>query len=201
MIKRRRRKNAITHTSHAPDAFNPSNTGSLHAPETVHIAPKNNNSGSHFTASTRTESIFGAADYARPETVSTPGNSRIVPIAPPQQTPNPFVDPSLNKSYDVLRGRPRSTTLTDRGSWVENPFKDPMSERFDPFGELQQKARDERKKYLAGLRREDEARREQEMLAKERMGLGVPERKGSGASGVTVEGVGVLPRSSDGKIR
>lgn len=74
-----------------------------------------------------------------------------------------------------------------------------MSERFDPFGELQQKARDERKRYLAQLRREEEVGREQEMLAKERMGLGMPGRKGSGASGVTVEGVGILPRSGNGK--
>jgi hypothetical protein len=180
MIKRRRRKNASSHLTHAPDAFDPSNTGSLHIPETVHIAPEDYNTGSHFTASTRVEPIFSAGTYVRPETVSTTENSRIAPITPPQPTPNPFADPSLSKSYDVLRGRPRSTTLTDRGSWVDNPFKDPMSGRFDPFGELQQKARDERKRYVEELKREDDVRREQEMLAKERMGLGVPERNRSG---------------------
>jgi len=86
----------------------------------------------------------------------------------------------------VLRGRPRSTTLTDRGSWTENPFKDPSSERFDPFGELKEKARMERIKYMQDIRREEE------MREKEKMGLGPPPRKGSG---VTIEGVGILDRS------
>jgi hypothetical protein len=94
----------------------------------------------------------------------------------------------------VLRGRPRSTTLTDRGSWVANPFKDPVSDRFDPFGELQQKAKQERARYLR------EVQREQEVLEKQRLGLGVglgDVRKGSGA---TVEGLGVLDRSGGGQF-
>jgi hypothetical protein len=170
---------------HAEDAFDPGNSGSLHAPETVHTAT------SHLTQSS-TNSLFAPGPYERPETVSTEqARSR---ISPPQPTPNPFADPPLNKAYDVLRGRPRSTTLTDRGSWVANPFKDPVSDRFDPFGELQQKAKQERARYLR------EVQREQEVLEKQRLGLGVglgDVRKGSGA---TVEGLGVLDRSGGGQF-
>jgi hypothetical protein len=115
------------------------------------------------------------------------------PVAAPLPTPNPFADPPLNKAYDVLGGRPRSTTLTDRGSWVKNPFKDPGSERFDPFGELQEKARRERKKYLEESRREAENARMMQFEEKEKMGLEVP--RGRKGSGVTIEGVGVLDRS------
>lgn len=142
---------------------------------------------SHLTRSTNnTTSLFGAGTYQRPETVSTNKESRIGAGLP---TPNPFADPPLNKAYDVLRGRPRSTTLTDRGSWVKNPFKDPGSERFDPFGELQEKARAERVRYV------EEVRLEQERLAiglGQAGGVGGEMRKGSG---VTVDGLGVLDRS------
>jgi hypothetical protein len=118
----------------------------------------------------------------------------------PQRTPNPFADPPLNKAYDVLAGRPRSTTLTDRGSWIKNPFKDPESERFDPFGELRAKARRERVKQVELARQEAEMKRQWE--EKENMGLAPPERvvdrKGSG---VTLEGLGVLDRSGRGAYR
>jgi hypothetical protein len=50
--------------------------------------------------------------------------------------------------------------LTDRGSWVQNPFKDPESDRFDPFGEMQAKARMERVKYMEQARREAERKRQ-----------------------------------------
>jgi hypothetical protein len=151
---------------HAEDAFNPNNSGSLHAPETAHMpfTPSN----THMTqSSTNTTSLFGAGHYARPETVSTEeAKSR---IQAGQPTPNPFIDPGRNKAFDQIRGRPRSTTLTDRGSWTENPFRDPASDRFDPFGELQAKARAERMKYVENVRREqDEHYRE-----KEAMGLGL----------------------------
>jgi hypothetical protein len=194
----------------ADDAFDPGNTGSLHAPETAHIAPTPlfAGIGTHLTRSTeRSNTLFGAGPYARPETVSTEEHRSHLPnshsIAPPLPTPNPFADPPLNKAYDVLAGRPRSTTLTDRGSWVANPFKDPDSERFDPFGELQQKARNERKKQLQKSRKEAERAREAEarrrFREKEKTGLSVPEsaleRKGSG---VTIEGLGVLDRSGGG---
>lgn len=181
---------------HAEDAFNPSNVGSLHAPETVHTSFDPDNDTSHLTkSSTTSTSLFGAAHYERPETVSSgDGRSR---IAPPQPTPNPFADPPLSKAYEQLRGRPVSTTLTNRESWLKNPFKDPSSERFDPFGELQEKARIERVRYVEELRREEEERQYRE---KEAMGLGLPEaaRKGSG---VTVEGLGVLDRSGSGGYR
>lgn len=89
--------------------------------------------------------------------------------------------------------------MTDRGSWIKNPFRNPESERFDPFGELQAKA--ERARYLEEARREAELireyeQREKEFAAKERMGLapdGLPRRKGSN---VTIEGLGVLDRTS-----
>jgi hypothetical protein len=42
---------------------------------------------------------------------------------------------------------------------VQNPFKDPESDRFDPFGELQAKARMERVKYMEQARREAERNR------------------------------------------
>ncbi|KAF2472792.1 uncharacterized protein BDR25DRAFT_341627 [Lindgomyces ingoldianus] len=199
-IKRRRRRAQETHMRHASDAFNPSNTGSLHTPETSYT------DSSHLTRSTTTTSpLFAADPDHRPETVSTdPSYSRFQTfpatttgttpggIQPPMPSANPFADPPRNKAYDVLRGRPRSTTLTDRGSWVQNPFKDPVSDRFDPFGELQEKARRERLRYI------EELRREQELLEKERMGLGLggDARKGSG---VTVEGLGVLDRSGDSR--
>jgi hypothetical protein len=81
----------------------------------------------------------------------------------------------------VLNNRPRSTTLTDRGSWITNPFKDPESERFDPFGELKERARQERLRYAADARREVEFERAKQ---KERMGLapdGLPiKARGSG---------------------
>lgn len=118
----------------------------------------------------------------------------------PQQTPNPFADPPLNKAYDVLAGRPRSTTLTDRGSWIKNPFKDPESERFDPFGELRAKARRERVKQVELARQEAEMKRQ--WKEEEKMVLAPPERvvdrKGSG---VTLEGLGVLDRSGGGAYR
>ena len=88
---------------------------------------------------------------------------------------------------------------------MNNPFKDPLNDRFDPFGELQEKARQERKKYMQDLKRDERERRErereQEFLEKERMGLGIggaggDARKGSGA---TVEGLGVLDRSGGGQ--
>jgi hypothetical protein len=198
----RRKRHQQQHTQRlADDAFDPGNTGSIHAPETAHVAPTPlfAGIGSHLTRSTeRSNTLFGAGPYARPETVSTEEHRSHLPtnlnIAPPLPTPNPFADPPLNKAYDVLAGRPRSTTLTDRGSWVANPFKDPESERFDPFGELQQKARKERKKHLQKSRKEAEVRREFE--EKKKMGLSVPEgaleEKGSG---VTIEGLGVLDRS------
>ncbi|KAF2014105.1 hypothetical protein BU24DRAFT_409877 [Aaosphaeria arxii CBS 175.79] len=155
-LRKRNRAKRQSHLRHAEDAFDPGNTGTLQQPETVHT--------SHFTRSTtNTASLFGGDHYQRPETVSTDnGRSR---IAPPQPTPNPFADPPLNKAYDVLRGRPRSTTLTDRGSWTQNPFQNPISERFDPFGELQDKARAERERYM------EELQHEHDVLQKERMGL------------------------------
>ncbi|KAF1997761.1 hypothetical protein P154DRAFT_271483 [Amniculicola lignicola CBS 123094] len=163
----------------------------------------------HITRSTASSGLFAGDDYQRPETVSTGnGGSR---IQPPEPTPNPFADAPRNKAYDQLRGRPRSTTLTDRGSWVANPFRDPESERFDPFGELQAKARNERRRYVEELRREEEREeverrrmeesRVREWNEKERMGLGVPPRKGSGTSGLTVDGVGVLDRTERGYRR
>lgn len=189
---------------HAEDAFNPSNFGSLHAPETAHLGFESS-AAPHMTqssSSSNSASLFGGAHYQRPETVSTDEARSRIP--PPQPTPNPFADPPRNKAYDQLRGRPRSTTLTDRGSWIKNPFKDPESDRFDPFGELQEKARRERRKYVEEVRREEEERRrrerEQEFLEKERMGLGVPDQARKG-SGVTVEGLGVLDRSGSGRYR
>jgi hypothetical protein len=77
---------------------------------------------------------------------------------------------------------------------VKNPFRNPESERFDPFGELQEKAREERRRYLEESRREAEREREMQRQfgEKEKMGLGMPQRKGSG---VTIDGVGILDRS------
>jgi hypothetical protein len=187
LFKRRKRK----HTYNQPpfgDAFNPPNTGSLHAPETAHVGSaasifgRLNGGGSggdpHLTRSTdRSNTLFGRGTYTRPETVSTEHDSRApiaaalpTPLAPAFPTPNPFKDPPLNKAYDVLNNRPRSTTLTDRGSWVANPFKDPESERFDPFGELKEKARQERKRYVEEAKRAAERER---LLQKEKMGLGL----------------------------
>jgi hypothetical protein len=148
-------------TGHTENSFNPDNAGSLRAPEIVHIddGPPIGAGGSHLTRSTeRSNTLFGPGPYIRPETVSS--NASRSRIAAPQPTPNPFVDPPLNKAYDVLAGRPRSTTLTDRGSWVQNPFKDPESDRFDPFGEMQAKARMERVKYMEQARREAERKRQ-----------------------------------------
>lgn len=83
--------------------------------------------------------------------------------------------------------------MTDRGSWIQNPFKDPVSDRFDPFGELQEKARRERLKYM------EELQREQEYLEQERDALGVADGVARKGSGVTVEGLGVLDRSRDSR--
>ncbi|ORY11060.1 hypothetical protein BCR34DRAFT_664633 [Clohesyomyces aquaticus] len=208
-LKRRRRRHESA-LRHAEDAFDPSNTGSLQHPEGVHhadIHTTSSGTGSHMTQSTMTSSALFAGDPDhRPETISTdPSRSRFqaIPAYAPSvastiQTPmpsaNPFADPPRNKAYDVLRGRPRSTTLTDpnRGSWVKNPFKDPVSERFDPFGELQERARNERVRYI------EELRMEQEQLEKDRVAMsggGLDGRKGSG---VTVEGLGVLDRAGGG---
>ncbi|CAO2653773.1 Nn.00g031840.m01.CDS01 [Neocucurbitaria sp. VM-36] len=215
LIKRRKRRQNAYNQRLGDDAFNPSNTGSLHAPETAHVSRGvsflnfrgggTDPNDSHLTRSSdRSNTLFGPATYSRPETVSTDRNhSRIPP------TPNPFADPPLNKAYDVLAGRPRSTTLTDRGSWIKNPFRDPESERFDPFGELQEKARRERVRHMEEVRKEAEFAREREILAerekqfamKEKMGLtpdGLPGRNGSS---VTIEGLGVLDRSGSGSYR
>lgn len=205
---KRRRRGQRHHQPIVDDAFNPSITGSLHAPETAHVVTTSifggAGSGSHLTRSTeRSNTLFGPGPYERPETVTTEGNKSRFPIkiAPALPTPNPFADPPLNKAYDVLAGRPRSTTLTDRGSWVGNPFKNPESERFDPFGELQQKARDERKRYLETSCKEAEATREAEMrrqfAEKEKMGLSVPENVQRKGSDVTIEGLGILDRSGE----
>jgi hypothetical protein len=163
----------------------PTNVPSLPIPETAYTG--------HMTRTTTTNSLFAAAQYERPETVSTEKSQSRMQGLP---TPNPFADPPLNKAYDVLRGRPRSTTLTDRGSWVKNPFKDPVSERFDPFGELQAKARQERERYM------EELRLEAEYNAGEKGNMspspqGLPGRDVRKGSGVTVEDVGVLDRTND----
>ena len=184
--RRRRRRNEKYQAEIERDAIN---AASLQGPSAAASNP-------HMTQiSDRSNTLFGAGSYARPETVTTT-DSRI-PM--PQPTPNPFADPPLNKAYDVLNNRPRSTTLTDRGSWVKNPFKDPESERFDPFGELQAKARKERVKHVENARREAEL--ERMMAEKEKMGLGPPEGARRKGSGVTVEGLGVLDRSGAGGYR
>lgn len=207
-IKRKKRQQNEKSMRHAEDAFNPGNSGSLHAPETAHIDVGFTPSLAHMTKSSTTSDLYGSSHYDRPETVSTNSNRsriRAPSVAPPQPTPNPFADPPLHKAYDQLRGRPRSTTLTDRGSWIGNPFKDPASERFDPFGELQEKARAERRKYVEDARREAEERQrrelEQDYLEKERMGLSVPGRDERKGSDVTVGGMGVLDRSDSGRYR
>lgn len=148
--------------------------------------------------SDRSNTLFGPGSYFRPETVSTSRNQSRISM--PQPTPNPFADPPLNKAYDVLAGRPRSTTLTDRGSWIKNPFKDPESERFDPFGELQAKARRARVKQVEIAKREAELERQFE--EKENMGLVSPKRAmDREGSNVTLEGLGVLTRSGGGTYR
>lgn len=205
-IKQRRRRLDKYHQRLDGDAFNPDNTNSLRVPETAHVEDGSSiysrigggGSGhgtSHLTqSSARSNTLFGPAAYERPETVSTERNRSRFPVP----SANPFADPPLNKAYDVLAGRPRSTTLTDRGSWVRNPFKDPESERFDPFGELKEKARKERIRHMEEARREAEREVVRGYEEKERMGLvpdGMPSRKGSGA---TMEGVGVLDRSGGG---
>ncbi|KAI2481686.1 hypothetical protein Ptr902_07481 [Pyrenophora tritici-repentis] len=183
LLRRRKRKDRENHVPRGPDAFNPSNTNSAIAPEIVNV-PDTAHTGAassvftrlnggasgggdgHITRSTdRSNTLFGGGSYYRPETVST---NRSMSRIPPQ-TPNPFADPPLNKAYDVLNNRPRSTTLTDRGSWMNNPFKNPESERFDPFGELKDKARRERLRYLQEAKREAELQRQMEQ--KEAMGL------------------------------
>lgn len=196
-IKRRKRRQNQNRSRLADDAFDPGNTGSLRNPEIAHVADPPF-IGSHLTRSTeRSNTLFGAGPYERPETVSTDRNkSRFAPSAQPLPTPNPFADPPLNKAYDVLGGRPRSTTLTDRGSWIRNPFKDPSSERFDPFGELQEKARQERRRYLEESRKEAELARE--FNEKEKMGLAPPDGMQRKGSDVTIGGVGVLDRSGGG---
>lgn len=71
------------------------------------------------------------------------GNGRMNQFPKPA---NPFEDPDLNKAYDMLNGRPRSSTLTSKSGWTRNPFEDPGDERFDPFGSLAEKAERERQK-------------------------------------------------------
>lgn len=163
----------------------PTNGPPLPVPETAYTG--------HITRTTTTNSLFAAGHYERPETVSTEKSQSRAQGLP---TPNPFADPPLNKAYDVLRGRPRSTTLTDRGSWVKNPFKDPVSERFDPFGELQAKARHEREKYVEELRLEAEYNAG-EKAKKSPVPQGLPGRDVRKGSGVTIDGVGVLDRTND----
>lgn len=168
-ILRRRKRRIESAKGHAEDAFSPSNNGSLHAPGTSHMSVNSaSDPHTHFTqTSTNTTSLFGAGHYERPETVST--NDTQSRIQQPQPTPNPFADPGRNKAFDQIRGRPRSTTLTDRGSWNQNPFQDPLSDRFDPFGQLQEKARAERVRYREEIERE----RAQQYAEKEAMGLGL----------------------------
>ncbi|KAF2200681.1 hypothetical protein GQ43DRAFT_432281 [Delitschia confertaspora ATCC 74209] len=148
----RQRKYRHRNMRHTEDTFSPTNSSSLHPPETAHVP----SSISNF-------SLFAGDSNHRPITASTDSSrSRFQgfesqPIHPPLPSANPFTDdPDRNKAYDVLRGRPRSTTLTDRGDWVANPFKDPLSDRFDPFGELEEKARIARLKYVDDVRREQE---------------------------------------------
>jgi hypothetical protein len=190
LFKRRKRKQSNYNQPLPGDAFNSSNTDSLHAPETAHVGSASsifgrlNGGGSggnpHLTRSTdSSNTLFGRGTYERPETISTEHESRTpfaaalpTPLAPAIPTPNPFNDPPRNKAYDVLNNRPRSTTLTDRGSWVKNPFKDPESDRFDPFGELKEKARQERRRYVEEARREAERERQRQLEMKEKMGLG-----------------------------
>jgi hypothetical protein len=195
--KRRRRRRH--ERREAEDALDAANHAVLRAPGTdyIHndIAPFTS-SGTHMTQSSdRSNTLFGPGTYSRPETVSTNRNESRIPM--PQPTPNPFADPPLKKAYDVLAGRPRSTTLTDRGSWIQNPFKNPESERFDPFGELQAKARRERVKQVELARTEAEL--ERQFAKKEKTGFERPENgKNRKGSGVTLEGLGVLDRSGGG---
>ena len=127
----------------------------------------------------RSNTLFGAGTCTRPATMSTEHASRLehniplpTPLALALPTPNPCNDPPLDKAYDVLNNRPRSTTLTDRGSWGKNPFKDPESERFDPFGELKEKARQERQRCVLEARRAAERERQKQLEMKKAMGLG-----------------------------
>ncbi|EMD85977.1 hypothetical protein COCC4DRAFT_202731 [Bipolaris maydis ATCC 48331] len=176
-IKRRKSKQYNRHVSMQDDSFNSSMAQALRAPESAHAGTassifarlqgaSNGGAEGHLTRSTdRSNTLFGPGEYLRPETVSTDrSGSRMEP-----PTPNPFADPQRNKAYDMLHNRPRSTTLTDRGSWRENPFKNPESDRFDPFGELKEKARRERLRYLEEAKREAELQRQ--LQQKEAMGL------------------------------
>ncbi|KAI4663004.1 uncharacterized protein J4E79_004316 [Alternaria viburni] len=180
-IKRRKRRHSYIDKGPPFETFNPYANDHVPPPETAHVGDASSifarlnggNAGgatAHLTRSTdRSNTLFGPGPYSRPETVSTERSTRVPP------TPNPFADPPLNKAYDVLNNRPRSTTLTDRGSWQQNPFKNPESERFDPFGELKEKARRERLRYVEDARREAELRKQMEQ--KEAMGLrpdGIP---------------------------
>lgn len=176
-IRRRKAKSYMDHVPSSDEKFNTSMGQALRAPETAHTGTassifarlqgaSNGGGEGHLTRSTnRSNTLFGPGPYSRPETVSTTRNNSQMP--PP--TPNPFEDPQRNKAYDMLNNRPRSTTLTDRGSWRENPFKNPESDRFDPFGELKEKARKERLRYLQQVKREAELQRQMEQ--KEAMGL------------------------------
>ena len=165
-MKRRKRRQNDSNQRTRELPFNVGTNDSLRVPETarVNLSPsivEQANKNSHLTRSTdMSDTLYSGAPYTRPETVTT--NRKNLPVPP---TPNPFADPPRNKAYDVLRGRPRSTTLTDRGSWAQNPFQDPESDRFDPFGELDRKARRERAKQV------DEARRKrvQEDIDRARM--------------------------------
>ncbi|KAF2127625.1 hypothetical protein P153DRAFT_432723 [Dothidotthia symphoricarpi CBS 119687] len=165
-----------------------SKTNHLRAPDSAYI--KTNTISDRVDHYFSRSALFDAASYSRPKTLSTIHGTSKTRIPPHIPAPNPFVDPPRNKAFDVLAGRPRSTTLTDRESWIENPFKNPASDRFDPFGELQQKARKERVRYMEQIRMEAEAQKKKQM----ELGRG-NDRMGSE---VTVEGIGILDRSGNG---
>ncbi len=166
LTRRRRRAKEIKRGLEEDAMFDPRSTKFLGTPEpymkpsmaSLNQVNTNIANTAHMTRSTeRSNTLFGPGPYIRPETVTT--ERKNFPTPP---TPNPFNDPQRNKAYDVLGGRPRSTTLTDRGSWVKNPFRDPKSERFDPFGELHEKAKKERTKQMN--KQLDDQRREAELV-------------------------------------
>ena len=72
--------------------------------------------------------LFGADPHALRPTTLASGDS----IPGIKRTKNPFADPPLAKTYDMLFGRPRSPTLADTRVYESrDPFMDPPEIRMD----------------------------------------------------------------------
>ena len=80
-----------------------------------------------------------------PTPIQKPTQTHVRPVIPkPLPSANPFQEAPLSNAYDMLRGKRGGSVIQKTRSWLTNPFTDPSSNRYDPFGHLRAKQARER---------------------------------------------------------